>query len=114
MTSRPIIAIMVGALVVVSWGVVIASGFDQDVQFVFATICSGVTATMVFVLHHAQQREQTAVQLKLNEIVKALPRADDHLIGVEASPDGELVELEQSHRERHASLRDADGPSGPG
>ena len=67
---------------------------------------------MVFVLQHTQRREQTAVQLKLNELVRALPRADDHLIGVEASSDGELVELEQTQREHHASLRDPD-PSSP-
>ena len=107
-TSRPLIATAAGALVVASWAFVIVSGFDQDVQFIFATVCSGVTVTMVFVLHHTQRREQTAVQLKLNEIVKALPRADDHLIGVEGSADGELMELERSHRDHHTLLRDRD------
>jgi low affinity Fe/Cu permease len=108
LTTQPLIAVGVGALVVAAWIVIFASGFDQDIQFVFGTISSGVTVTMVFVLQHAQRREQTAVQLKLNEIVRALPRADDRLIGVEASPDGELQEVEQTQLDHHASLRDVD------
>lgn len=101
-------AVLVGCLVVVFWIVIVATGFDQDLQFAFGTVCAGVTVTMVFVLQHTQRREQTTVQLKLNEIVRALPRADDHLIGVEASSDGELVELEQSQLDHHAAIRDDD------
>ena len=108
LTERPLIAVLVGALVVAFWIVIVATGFDQDLQFAFGTVCAGVTVTMVFVLQHTQRREQMTVQLKLNEIVRALPRADDHLIGVEASSDGELVELEQSQLDHHAALRDDD------
>jgi low affinity Fe/Cu permease len=105
MSTRPVIAVVVGLLVVGAFAVIAASGFDHDLQFVFATVCSGATVTMVFVLQHAQRREQAAVQLKLNEIVRAMPRADDHLIGVEASSDRELVDLEQSQLDHHAALR---------
>jgi low affinity Fe/Cu permease len=106
--TRPLIAIIVGALVVAFWIVIVATGFDHDLQLVFGTVCAGVTVTMVFVLQHTQRREQTSVQLKLNELVRALPRADDHLIGVEASSDGELADLEQTQRDHHAAIRDDD------
>ena len=89
-----------------AWFVIASTGFDQDIQLGFATVCGGVTVTMVFVLQHTQRRQQITVQLKLNEIVRALPRADDHLIGVEASHDAELVELEERQLEHHAALRD--------
>ena len=107
-TTRPLIAVIVGVLVVAFWIVIIATGFDEDLQFAFGTVCAGVTVTMVFVLQHTQRREQTSVQLKLNELVRALPRADDHLIGVEASSDGELMDLEQSQLDHHAAIRDDD------
>jgi low affinity Fe/Cu permease len=106
-----LIAVAVGLVVLGTFVVIAASGFDQDLQFGFATVCSGTTVTMVFVLQHAQRREQTAVRLKLNEIVRALPRADDHLIGVEASADAELVDLERAQLDHHASLRDDGRPS---
>ncbi len=105
MTTRPFIAIAVGVAVVGSWIAIAVTGFDQDLQFAFGTVCAGVTVTMVFVLQHTQRREQTALQLKVNELVRALPQADDHLIGVEASSDGELGELERSSRDRHTALR---------
>jgi low affinity Fe/Cu permease len=106
LSTRPVIAVVVAVLVLVAFVVIAVTGFDQDVQFVFATVCAGITVTMVFVLQHTQRREQTAVQLKLNEIVRALPPADDRLIGVEASPDRELVDLEETQLDHHASLRD--------
>jgi low affinity Fe/Cu permease len=108
MSTRPVIAVAVGLIVAAAFVAIALTGFDHDVQFVFGTVCAGVTVTMVFVLQHTQRREQTAVQLKLNEIVRALPRADDHLIGVEASADRELVDLEQTQLDRHAALRDSD------
>ena len=98
-------AIAVAAAVVATWGAIVGSGFDTDLQFVFATACAGITVTMVFVLQHTQRREQTALQLKLDELVRALPQADDHLIGVEASPDDELLERRQDQLERHVGLR---------
>ena len=106
MTTRPLTAIAVGFVVVVSWIVIAVTGFDQDLQVAFGTVCAGVTVTMVFVLQHTQRREQTALQLKVNELVRALPQADDHLIGVEESSDDEIVELERNHRDRHIALRD--------
>jgi low affinity Fe/Cu permease len=104
-TTRPLIAIVVGVVVVVCWIVVILSGFDEDVQLVFATFCAGVTVVMVFVLQHTQQRQQIALQVKLNEVVRALPRADDRLIAVEMASDDELVDVEQSQIDQHAAVR---------
>jgi low affinity Fe/Cu permease len=105
-TTRPLIAIAVGVVVVACWLVVVFSGFDQDVQFAFATFCSGVTVVMVFVLQHTQQRQQVALQVKLNEIVRALPRADDRLIAVEMSSDDELVDVEQAQLDQRAAVRE--------
>ena len=106
MTTRPWTAVAVACAVGAAWFVIALTGFDQDIQLGFATVCGGVTVTMVFVLQHTQRREQTTVQLKLNEIVRALPRADDHLIGVEASHDAELDELEEQQLEHRAALRE--------
>jgi low affinity Fe/Cu permease len=105
-TTLPWSAVAIACAVGASWLVIVLTGFDQDIQLGFATVCAGVTVTMVFVLQHTQRREQTAVQVKLNEILRALPRADDRLIGVESSHDSELVELEDQQLERHAALRE--------
>jgi low affinity Fe/Cu permease len=108
MTTRPFIAIAVAFAVVTMWIIIVATGFDQDLQFAFGSVCAGVTVTMVFVLQHTQRRAQSALQLKLDELVRAVPQADDHLIGVEASTDDELIDLEQRHRDDHVALRESD------
>ena len=107
-TTRPTIAILVAIAVVAMWVVVIASGFDEQLQLGFATVCAGITLVMVFVLQHTQRREQTALQLKLDELVRAMPQADDHLIGVEVSPDDELLARQQRHLEEHVGMRAGD------
>jgi low affinity Fe/Cu permease len=63
---------------------------------------------MVFTIQHTQSREQAATQLKLDELIRALPGADDHLVHVEAGRDDELESIEQRHLEHHSSVRAAD------
>jgi low affinity Fe/Cu permease len=111
--THPLSAVVVGVLVLVSWIVIIASDFDEDLQLAFGTVCGGVTVTIVFSLLHTQRREQVALQLKLNEIIRAMPQADDHLIGVEASSDDELIEIGRSHVGHHSAIRDNDANGDP-
>ena len=64
-----------------------------------------VTTIMVFTIQHTQSRQQAATQLKLDELIRALPGADDHLVHVESGGDAELAELEARHIEHHLSIR---------
>lgn len=66
---------------------------------------AGVTLVMVFVIQHTQSREQTATQLKLDELIRALPKADGDLVHVEAGQDEELADLERRQTAHHQSLR---------
>jgi len=104
-TTRPSIAIVVACLVVVMWIIIVATDFNEHIQFAFGSVCAGVTVTMVFVLQHTQRRAQSALQLKLDELVRAVPQADDHFIGVEAAPDDELLDREQQHLDDHVAIR---------
>ncbi|MEC5148868.1 low affinity Fe/Cu permease [Cryobacterium psychrotolerans] len=62
-----------------------------------------ITLVMVFVIQHTQARQQAATQRKLDELLRALPTADNRLIAVEAAPDKELDDLADrnlTHREQ--------------
>jgi low affinity Fe/Cu permease len=48
------------------------------------------------------------MQLKLDELVRALPQADDHLIGVEVSTDAEMMDHEARQLDRFRAVRDED------
>ena len=108
LTTRPAIAGLVAAAVIISFVVIAITGFDHDFMIVFETACAGITVTMVFVIQHTQRREQMALQLKLDELVRAMPQADDHLIGIEVSSDDELHAHEQRRIDDHVALRERD------
>lgn len=82
-----------------------ATGFPEPWTSAFSASAAGVTLVMVFVIQHTQSREQTATQLKLDELIRALPQADDHLVHVEAGQDQELADLERRLTAHHQSLR---------
>ena len=105
-TTRAWVAIVAAVWVVVVWVLVVGTGFDSDVQMAFATVCSGITVT-------TQHRAEQATQLKLDELIRSLPQADDRVVRVEASSDAEIGELEQRVAEHHRAQRVDDGSVTP-
>ena len=61
----------------------------------FAGIAESVVVVMVFTLQHTQSRQQAALQRKLDEILQALPGADNRVVRVESASEGELERLEE-------------------
>jgi low affinity Fe/Cu permease len=112
LTTRAGAAVLVAVAVVATWIVVLVDDFDTEIQLAFATVCSGITVTMVFVIQHTQRRAQQATQLKLDELVRSLPQADDRVVRVEASSDAELDELEDRVAEHHRAQRTGDPGAG--
>ena len=71
LTTRPVAGISAAVVVVATWIVIIVTGLDDDLQLAFATVCSGVTVTMVFVIQQSQNKDTVALHLKLNELIAA-------------------------------------------
>jgi low affinity Fe/Cu permease len=80
-------------------------GFPSRVETAFQTVVAAVTLAMVFVIQHTQGREQRATQRKLDEILQALPEADNALIAFEEASDPEVRAAHETHRRlRHDAL----------
>ena len=105
-TSRAATACLVLVAVLVFLLVAACAGFPESWLLGFQVGAAAVTLVMVFVIQHTQSREQTATQMKLDELIRALPQADDHLIHIEAASDEELIERERRDLERHGALRE--------
>lgn len=105
--SRPV-AVLLVLVVAVAWvAVSIANGFPPRWETVFQTLVSALTLAMVFVIQHTQARHQRATQRKLDEIIRALPDADNSLITLEHASDQELHATGHQHRQiRQAALDD--------
>jgi low affinity Fe/Cu permease len=95
------VGFVVGGFVVA----LVVAGFPESWEVAFSTVAAAITLVMVFVLHHAQRREQAATQLKLDELVRAIPQADDHYVHLQAAQDDELREVEERHIEQHQAAR---------
>ncbi|WP_407343595.1 low affinity iron permease family protein [Pengzhenrongella phosphoraccumulans] len=91
-TSASALAIGVSAGVL-AWAV--DSWHPDQILAWFGAIAGAITLTMLFVLQHTQTRQQAALQLKLDEILHALPSADDRLISLESAPAGERLAVER-------------------
>jgi low affinity Fe/Cu permease len=107
LASRPLLAL---AVLASSAGWLIFSavvGFPSRPARIFQTIVGAVTLAMVFVIQHTQSRQQSATQRKLDEILRALPEADNALLTLEHASDNELRATGDSHQAiRRAAIND--------
>ena len=81
--SSIVLAWAVGGLVV---------GFTDTWQLLINTGTTIVTFLMVFLIQGATNRSERAIQVKLNEIICSLERADNRLIAIEDDDDEHLEE----------------------
>ncbi|HVW78943.1 MAG TPA: low affinity iron permease family protein [Alloacidobacterium sp.] len=77
------------------WG---ATGFlfhySDTWQLVINTGTTIVTFLMVFLIQNTQNRDARAINLKLNELIRAIDNARDQMIDIEKLSDLELDELQ--------------------
>ena len=85
---------VVAAAVVIVWMVIgVATRFPTWWANGLYVLTGSVTFVMVFVIQHTQSRQITALQRKLDELVRTTGDADQNLIAVEEAPDEELQAL---------------------
>ena len=65
-------------------------GFSDTWQLVINTSTTIITFLMVFLIQNTQNRDSTAVQLKLDELICALKEADNRFLDVEELDEKEL------------------------
>jgi len=111
--SRPTAAVVVVTAAAVWIIISVTAGFPARWETIFQTVVAAITLAMVFVIQHTQGRHQRATQRKLDEIILALPQADNALLTLEHASDDEL----HAAGHQHLTIREAavDGePDGEG
>ena len=91
-------------------------GFSDTWQLVINTGTTIITFLMVFLIQNTQNRDAHAMQLKLDELIRAMDGAHVALLDLEELSDRELASVrrryEQLAREARAKMRDGGTDTG--
>jgi low affinity Fe/Cu permease len=117
-TGRPL-CFGLAALVVVAW--VVSGplfGFSNTWQLVINTGTTIITFLMVFLIQNTQNRDTEAMQIKLDELIRATQGANNRLLDLEELEDRELEAFRDSYealaeRARSSGSSDAQGSGTP-
>lgn len=85
-------AFIAAASIVVVWligGLFVGFG-NELYQLLINTFTTIITFLMVFLIQSAQNRDTRAIQIKLNDLLCSIQKADDKLINIEDATDDEL------------------------
>ena len=87
---------LLAVVIVVAWG---ASGplfhFSDTWQLVINTSTTIVTFLMVFLIQNTQNRDGLAIQVKLDELVRALETANNKIVGIESLSEDEVKKIRE-------------------
>ena len=86
--------------------------FADTWQLTASTVCSIIPTLMVFLIQNMQNRDSKAMQLKLDELIRASGNARDTLIHLESLSDAELETLETEFQRVRGNRRLAPTPEG--
>ena len=99
-------AFIVACLLVIVW---VATGptfhYSDTWQLVINTGTTIVTFLMVFLIQNTQNRDAKAIHLKLDELIRSVKGARNHLVNLEEFTDEELSDLQKQFEQvrRHAT-----------
>ena len=94
------IVFVVALGLVVVWGATgPLFGYSQTWQLVINTGTTIVTFLMVFLVQNTQNRDTTALQLKLDELIRVTKDARPALLDLESLPQEELSDLQEGYKE---------------
>ena len=97
-TGRPA-AFLLAAVVILTW--IITGpifGFSDTWQLVINTGTTIVTFLMVFLIQSTQNRDSEAMQVKLDEIIRAIGNAKNELLDLEELEEEDLDEIREEYR----------------
>jgi low affinity Fe/Cu permease len=98
-SGKPITFVM-AAGVIVAWALTgPLFGFSDTWQLVINTSTTIVTFLMVFLIQATQNRDAEAMQLKLDEIIRAIGNAKNELLDIEQLEESDLDRIRQSYAE---------------
>ena len=80
-------------------------GFSDTWQLAINTATTIVTFLMVFVIQNTQNRDGAAIQIKLDELIRAVNGAHNMMVDLENLSEEDLAEIKAKYRELGERVR---------
>ncbi|MDB5385872.1 MAG: rane protein [Planctomycetaceae bacterium] len=97
--GRPL-TFVTAMLIVVIWAATgPLFGYSDTWQLVINTSTTIITFLMVFLIQNTQNRDSIAIQVKLDELLRAIKEARNSIIDLDSLDEGELQNLLQEYRQ---------------
>jgi low affinity Fe/Cu permease len=104
-TGRPI-TFGLAAMIIVVWAITgPLFGFSDTWQLVINTSTTIVTFLMVFLIQNTQNRDTGAIQVKLDELIRAIEGAHDALLDLEELEDCDIDRIRADYTDLAAAAR---------
>jgi low affinity Fe/Cu permease len=85
-------------------------GFSDTWQLVINTGTTIVTFLMVFAIQASQNRDAEAIQVKLDEVIRAIEGAQNNLLDLEELEESDIEHLRDEYRKLASKARNGNGP----
>ncbi len=96
-TGRPI-TFVIAVIIIVAWALTGPIFHYSDTwQLVINTSTTIITFLMVFLIQNTQNRDTEALQIKLDELIRAVGRAQNELIDLEEMDDEQLDSIHEDY-----------------
>ena len=109
-SGRPL-TFIIAASIIVAWAVTgPVFGFSDTWQLVINTGTTIVTFLMVFLIQSTQNRDSEAMQVKLDEIIRAIGNAKNELLDLEELEERDLLRIRKTYEDLAREARAKQAP----
>ena len=111
-SGRPLTFILAVSVIVVWAALGPIFGFSDTWQLVINTGTTIVTFVMVFLIQSTQNRDSEAMQVKLDEIIRAIGNAKNELLDLEELEERDLTRIRKTYEDLAREARAKQGQGG--
>ncbi len=85
-------------LIILVWGLFgIPLHFNNTWQLIISTLAAIISIIMLFIIQNSQTRHTVAIQLKLDEIIRATKGAHNEMMDIEKLTDEDLARIQKKY-----------------
>jgi len=91
-------ACILAFLIILVWGLFgLPLHFNNTWQLIISTLAAVISIVMLFIIQNSQNRHTIAIQLKLDEIIRATKGAHNEMMDIEKLTDEDLARIQKKY-----------------